>query len=290
MNADLHMAADLKSTGKGNLFVIFGEPDITVTSGQWLVNSNGNPIASYEHVKELSGLGSLEEINRAGRAGLSVVGKVSGGGKTRADKPSAKGGGIGAGQHRGGSGAEWDEGVSPVSGNRQRVVGGDGDISDSGGEAGAGNPGGDYAGTGTGGSRWTDAQRAKTLSALQNLTEGDFPLTLTTDHWLQATVHGVDVFDPSTGEVRSDSASGIACWLLDTNYNAESFFVRHAYFLGQNDPYKSLKTTLKAEINEEAWATLNSDTSRPFPKPESGRIAVKVINHLGDEVMKVFRV
>jgi len=70
----------------------------------------------------------------------------------------------------------------------------------------------------------------------------------------------------------------------------ESFFVRDAYFLGANDPYKALKTTLKAEINEEAWAMLNSDTSRPFDKPKSGRIAVKVINHLGDEVMKVFRV
>jgi adenine-specific DNA-methyltransferase len=103
-------------------------------------------------------------------------------------------------------------------------------------------------------------------------------------------VKGVDVFDPSTGEVRSDSADGIACWFIDTDYNEESFFVRHAYFLGQNDPYGSLKTTLKAEINEEAWATLRSDTSRPFAKPASGRIAVKVINHLGDEVMKVFRV
>jgi adenine-specific DNA-methyltransferase len=103
-------------------------------------------------------------------------------------------------------------------------------------------------------------------------------------------VNGVDVFHPNTGEVRSDNADGIACWFIDTDYNEESFFVRHAYFLGANDPYKSLKTTLKAEINEEAWATLNSDTSRPFDKPASGRIAVKVINHLGDEVMKVFRV
>ncbi|MDA8259821.1 MAG: site-specific DNA-methyltransferase [Betaproteobacteria bacterium] len=103
-------------------------------------------------------------------------------------------------------------------------------------------------------------------------------------------VQGVDVFDPSTGEVRSDGADGIACWFIDTDYNEESFFVRHAYFLGANDPYKSLKTTLKAEINEDAWATLNSDTSRPFDKPTSGRIAVKVINHLGDEVMKVFRI
>jgi adenine-specific DNA-methyltransferase len=103
-------------------------------------------------------------------------------------------------------------------------------------------------------------------------------------------VNGVDVFEPTTGEVRSDSADGIACWFIDTDYNEESFFVRHAYFLGANDPYKSLKTTLKAEINEEAWETLHSDTSRPFDKPQSGRIAVKVINHLGDEVMKVFRV
>ncbi|MCP5279339.1 MAG: site-specific DNA-methyltransferase [Thiobacillus sp.] len=103
-------------------------------------------------------------------------------------------------------------------------------------------------------------------------------------------VNGVDVFHPNTGEVRSDGAEGIACWFIDTDYNMESFFVRHAYFLGANDPYKALKNTLKAEINEEAWATLNSDTSRPFDKPKSGRIAVKVINHLGDEVMKVFRV
>jgi len=107
---------------------------------------------------------------------------------------------------------------------------------------------------------------------------------------IQVKVNGVDVFHPNTGEVRSDGAEGIACWFIDTDYNEESFFVRHAYFLGANDPYKALKTTLKAEVNEEAWATLNSDTSRPFNKPESGRIAVKVINHLGDEVMKVFRV
>lgn len=103
-------------------------------------------------------------------------------------------------------------------------------------------------------------------------------------------INGVDVFDPSTGEVRSDGADGIACWFIDTDYNGESFFVRHAYFLGANDPYKSLKTTLKAEINPEAWETLHSDTSRPFQKPATGRIAVKVINHLGDEVMKVFKV
>jgi adenine-specific DNA-methyltransferase len=103
-------------------------------------------------------------------------------------------------------------------------------------------------------------------------------------------VSGVDVFKPQTGEVVSEGIDGIALWMLDTDYNEESFFVRHAYFLGANDPYKALKTTLKAEIDQEAWDSLYSDTSRPFPKPKSGRIAVKVINHLGDEVMKVFAV
>ena len=103
-------------------------------------------------------------------------------------------------------------------------------------------------------------------------------------------INGVDVFHPNTGEVRSDGPEGIACWFIDTDYDGESFFVRHAYFLGAGDPYKALKTTLKAGIDADAWATLHGDTSRPFPKPASGRIAVKVINHLGDEVMKVFRV
>lgn len=120
--------------------------------------------------------------------------------------------------------------------------------------------------------------------------EPDIDILRSSNGQVQVKINGVDVFHPNTGEVRSHGADGIACWLIDTDYNEESFFVRHAYFLGANDPYKSLKTTLKAAINEEAWATLNSDTSRPFDKPTSGRIAVKVINHLGDEVMKVFRV
>ena len=120
--------------------------------------------------------------------------------------------------------------------------------------------------------------------------EPDIDLISEKDGTFRVKVNGVDVFKPQTGEVISDGADGIACWFLDTDYNEESFFVRHAYFLGANDPYSALKTTLKAEIDPDAWATLHSAISRQFPKPHSGRIAVKVINHLGDEVMKVFKV
>lgn len=162
MNADLHMAEDLKNTGKGNLFVIFGEPDMDI---------------------------------------LSPEGK-----------------------------------------------------------------------------------------SLKVMIDGKETYAVADGEQLKVKVKGVDVFKPQTGEVISDGADGIACWFIDTDYNQESFFVRHAYFLGANDPYSALKTTLKAEIDKEAWESLNSDTSRPFGKPKSGRIAVKVINHLGDEVMKVFKV
>ncbi len=118
--------------------------------------------------------------------------------------------------------------------------------------------------------------------------EPDIDLIEEKDGQIRVKVNGIDVFDPATGEIRSDDTKGIACWFVDTDYNEESFFVRHAYFLGANDPYQALKTALRAEIDEDSWASLYSDTSRPFPRPSTGRIAVKVINHFGDEVLKVF--
>ena len=101
-------------------------------------------------------------------------------------------------------------------------------------------------------------------------------------------IKGVDVYDPTTGQIRSSSTDDIACWFIDTDYNGESFFVRHAYFTGAEEPYEKLKRALRTEIDEAAWSSLYSTVSRPFEKPESGKIAVKVINHYGDEVMKVF--
>jgi adenine-specific DNA-methyltransferase len=120
--------------------------------------------------------------------------------------------------------------------------------------------------------------------------EPDIAIEKADGEQLRVRVKGIDMFKPQEGRVESGGTDSIALWLLDTDYNEESFFVRHAYFLGASDPYKALKTTLKAEIDKDAWESLHSDTSRPFPRPASGRIAVKMINHLGDEVMKVFAV
>ena len=120
--------------------------------------------------------------------------------------------------------------------------------------------------------------------------EPDIEWNFDEDGKIVVEVLGVDVFDPKTGDVRASGKDDIAAWFIDTDYNEESFFVRHAYFMGANDPYKSLKTALKAEIDKEAWETLYRDKSRPFARPTSGRFAVKVINHFGDEVMKVFGV
>jgi adenine-specific DNA-methyltransferase len=120
--------------------------------------------------------------------------------------------------------------------------------------------------------------------------EPDIELRSTDQGQVVVDLKGVDVFDPTTGEIRSDDTSQIALWMIDTNYNEESFFVRHCYFTGGNDPYKRLKAALKAEIEPDAWESLYRTESRPFDKPETGKIAVKVINDYGDEVMKVFQV
>jgi adenine-specific DNA-methyltransferase len=202
MNADLHMAEDLKNTGKGNLFVVFGEPDLGLFEG-------GTAELDEEIAKRKARVRELAEVDAQLKATKDLIEK------------------------------ERIAGLVRERDRHQRFI--------------------PFA---------SEVPKGKQF----------------------VEVRGVDVFKPQTGEVVSDGADGIACWFIDTDYNEESFFVRHAYFLGANDPYSSLKTTLKAEIDADAWATLHSDTSRPFDKPKSGRIAVKVINHLGDEVMKVFRV
>jgi adenine-specific DNA-methyltransferase len=119
--------------------------------------------------------------------------------------------------------------------------------------------------------------------------EPDIDVERQPDGKLVVEIKGLDVYDPTSGELRSNTTDQIACWFIDTNYNEESFFVRHAYFTGADEPYLKLKKALKAEIDEAAWASLYSTRSRPFDPPATGRIAVKVINHYGDEVLKVYQ-
>ena len=119
--------------------------------------------------------------------------------------------------------------------------------------------------------------------------EPDIEFRKTPDGKLQVEILGVDIYNPTTGEMTASSTNDIACWFIDTDYDEQAFFVRHAYFSGGGkDPLKKLKTTLKGEVNEELWATLNKTISRPFAEPETGKIAVKAINHYGDEVLRVF--
>ena len=120
--------------------------------------------------------------------------------------------------------------------------------------------------------------------------EPDIDVRTSKDGKLTVEIRGLDVYDPTTGEIRNSSTDDIACWFIDTMYNGESFFVRHAYFTGADEPYEKLQKALRAEINEAAWQSLYSTVSRPFDRPESGKIAVKVINHYGDEVLKVVEV
>jgi adenine-specific DNA-methyltransferase len=120
--------------------------------------------------------------------------------------------------------------------------------------------------------------------------EPDLEINTQDDGKLVVEVHGVDVYDPTIGAIRSNSTDDIACWFIDTDYNEESLFVRHAYFTGADEPYDRLKRALRAEIDEDAWSQLYATTSRPFERPSTGKIAVKVINYYGDEVLKVYPV
>ncbi len=120
--------------------------------------------------------------------------------------------------------------------------------------------------------------------------EPDLKVKKTKDGKVEVEIKGLDIYDPTTGEIRSNTTDDIACWFIDTNYNGESFFVRHAYFTGSDNPYDKLKRALRAEIDEAAWSMLYSTKSRPFDSPETGKIAVKIINHYGDEVLKVYEV
>jgi len=135
-----------------------------------------------------------------------------------------------------------------------------------------------------------DLKKTKSGNLFTVFGEPDIDVRRIENDQVEVELNGVDIYDPTIDDIRSENADKIALWMIDTDYNGDSFFVRHCYFTGGGDPYKRLKTALKADIDADAWASLYGTTSRPFDVPETGRIAVKVINDYGDEVMKVFDV
>ncbi|MEX2288099.1 MAG: hypothetical protein WD648_13475 [Planctomycetaceae bacterium] len=288
MNPDLSMGDELlKKTGAGNLFMVFGEPDVVVDSDEWIVDSRGRRVMRIERLKRLSGLGSLEEINRAGSDNPAYFQELSSRRTLRADIPDTSGGGVGGSEHRGRGRTKQHEGVRSISRDRAGLGSRNRDVAHSGPGVRVPEGGGERTPADGSASDSQDALSADEVAALQALTPAALPLS--TIHSTQVTILGLDVYDPTTGEIRSSSTDDIACWFIDTNYNSESFFVRHAYFTGADEPYEKLKRALRAEIDEAAWSSLYSTTSRPFDNPETGKIAVKVINHYGDEVLKVFQ-
>ncbi|HZU50251.1 MAG TPA: site-specific DNA-methyltransferase, partial [Sphingomicrobium sp.] len=182
MNPDLHMGGDLKATASGNLFVIFGEPDMEVVSGQWLVTSGGRKVMNYERLAKLSGFGSLEEINRLGRSDLPHFKRLAVGREVRSDPTDTPGGGVHSGQRGGRGGASGDTGISSVSGSSERVAGGGRNVSRVGGAAELSEPGSSGRPAESSGGRRTHALRPDEIAAIEALTASDFPLSLTTDH------------------------------------------------------------------------------------------------------------
>jgi len=120
--------------------------------------------------------------------------------------------------------------------------------------------------------------------------EPDIEIHMQEDGKVVVTIAGVDIYDPTTDQLHSHTTDNIACWFIDTSYNGECFFVRHVYFTGKSEPYNKLQRALRARIDESVWSTLYSTSSRPFDPPKTGKIAVKVINEYGVEVLKIYKI
>ncbi len=101
-------------------------------------------------------------------------------------------------------------------------------------------------------------------------------------------LNGVDVYVPKLNTVRSGEVDDIDCWMVDTDYNEQCFVARQVFFPDNPTLYKALKKMLNNDIDAEEWEAAAGTLSHPFPRPYSNKIAVKVINHFGDEVMKIY--
>jgi len=100
-------------------------------------------------------------------------------------------------------------------------------------------------------------------------------------------LRGVDIYDPLTGKVHSARGEDVAAWFLDTDYDGMTFHICQAFFPGDADAWEKLQRALKAQIDPEAFEQMRGTVSFPFEPGEHKRIAVKVIDFQGNEVVRV---
>lgn len=101
-------------------------------------------------------------------------------------------------------------------------------------------------------------------------------------------MEGVDIYDPVTNAVRSSGAEKVAAWFLDSDYDGRCFCVCQAFFPDRN-AWEKLGKALGGALDEEAFAKLSGTVSLSFTAGDHSRIAVKVIDPRGNEVLRVHR-
>lgn len=102
-------------------------------------------------------------------------------------------------------------------------------------------------------------------------------------------LRGVDIYDPLTGEVHSTRGEDVAAWFLDTDYDGKTFHICQAFFPGDPEAWEKLQRALKAQIDPEVCERMRGTVSFPFQPGENRRIAVKVIDFRGNEVVRVIK-
>ena len=99
-------------------------------------------------------------------------------------------------------------------------------------------------------------------------------------------LEGVDIYDPVKGTLESTGASKVSAWFLDSDYNGRTFCITQAFFPEQN-AWDKLAKSLKGTIDDEAFKAFKGTKSLPFKPGDNNRIAVKVIDPRGNEVMTI---
>lgn len=298
MHDDLMQDGLLKKDKKAASFVTIGEPDIRLSSDEWLVTSDGKILCNYGIFKKLSGIDSLAKINGLDTVDLQTYICFSQRRDVWIDIANAQGIRFNFSEYRRRVGAELHGGIYSVLGNSERFFGGAGDFDHFMSEIGISDPG-----------KWKqliDEHRGDKQNA-DRIKEIAVGTPLATRHYSLATIRGLDIYDPIKDEVKARNVHDIAYWVVDDDYDGSNFVVKQVFFCGGNkDEFKKwqkglddmakrsarrkAEKTLKIEIDDEAFDRIYGHISHPIPHKKGKKIAVRVISQFGEESMKVLEV